>query len=132
MLDLTTFTVIADIPVFLGIESAIFLDSANRFILMETGHGLMVYDMNNAHLYSIQGTFNNQILKPDQTAVMFFSIGTTSIQTYGVNITEGQVTLASYPSPQLIFDSSISNVNDIDPSQFYLTMDYNSLQEKAL
>jgi hypothetical protein len=79
------------------IRSTAFLDPLNRFILIETLAGNQIYDSTTASLQNIADSFPSEILQGDSESGLIYSIGTGTINCYGINITDSTGILSSYP-----------------------------------
>lgn len=101
-----------------------------------------MYDIQGGNLQSISGSFLNLVLQGDPKAGLLYNSGSNAVNCYGVNISDLTTTVSSYPqtvtnSPNTINSTNntnniYSNSDQIDPSAFYIILNYTDSQNETL
>lgn len=100
---------------------------------------MQVYDIQGGNLQSISGSFPNLLLQGDSKAGLLYNSGSNVVNCYGVNITDLATTVSSYPqtvtnslNPSNTTNDNAVNPDQIDPSGFYILVNYTDSQHSTL
>lgn len=101
VINVTTGTVVLEIALNQKIYCANFMDSLNRFILMQTDIGNIVYDtaQNITSYLPLTGSLASISTKVDSQSGLLHNIGSSNVISYGMNVSVNGSVIVGYYLP---------------------------------